>query len=74
MLVECKHFSTLYPSGGQRIGDVFELTNEQTLHFESLGWVRRLPESQQRRLRLERIGKNAPAKDLSNRKMFIRKR
>lgn len=75
-LVECLHYSTEYPSGGQRIGDIFNLPEDLVSHYESLGWVERLPE----KLGRKRIGKDTiyfndkfPI-DLSSRNMFKRKR
>jgi hypothetical protein len=49
MLVKCKKYSTMYPEGSQNIGDIFELTKEQALYYENIGWVEPLPDELQPR-------------------------
>ena len=47
MLVRCKHYSVTYPTGGQNIGDIFDLTKAQTDYYEKMGWVETLPQEMQ---------------------------
>ena len=39
MLVKCKKYSVTYPDGGQKVGDIFDLTKDQAIYYESIGWV-----------------------------------
>ena len=43
MLVRCKHYSTLYPNGGQNPGDIFDITKNLAEYYKELGWVEILP-------------------------------
>jgi hypothetical protein len=78
-LVECLHFSTQYPTGGQSVGDVFNLTEDQVLYYESLGWVRKLEDNSNKKKR-KRVKSDSSffrkdsAIDLSSMVMFKRKR
>lgn len=49
--VECLHYSTEYPSGCQRKGDLMLLSQEHLDHFLKLRWVRKLPEILQKKHR-----------------------
>lgn len=71
-LVRCKHFSIIYPTGPQRVGDVFELTKEQAEYYVKLKWVEILPNHQQLKNlngKLQ-VSKDRPAFDLSKTKIF----
>ena len=47
MLVRCKHYSTLYPSRGQSVGDIFDLSKAQAEYYEKMGWVESLSQEMQ---------------------------
>ena len=47
MLVKCLHYSVTYPTGGQNIGDVFDLAKAQAEYYEKLGWVEIFPQELQ---------------------------
>ena len=47
MLVKCKHYSTSYPSGGQSVGDIFDISKAQVDYYTQLGWVEALPQELQ---------------------------
>jgi len=47
MLVRCKHYSTSYPSGGQSVGDIFDISKAQVDYYTQLGWVEALPQELQ---------------------------
>ena len=47
MLVKCLHYSVTYPTGGQNIGDIFDLAKAQADYYEKMGWVKILPQELQ---------------------------
>ena len=47
MLVKCLHYSTSYPSGGQSVGDIFDISKAQVEYYTQLGWVEALPQELQ---------------------------
>lgn len=57
VFVECLHYSTQYPSGGQRVGDILALTEKQVIHYVSVGWVKVLPQHLQEKWK-KVFGKN----------------
>ena len=71
MLVKCKHYSTTYPDGGHRIGDIFDLTKDLAEYYTNLGWIEILPQELQpetKRGRKKKLESNSPS-NLSNSKL-----
>lgn len=47
MLVRCLHYSTTYPDGGHKIGDIFDLPKLQAEYYQKIDWVQILPKELQ---------------------------
>lgn len=67
MLVKCKKYSVTYPSGGQKIGDIFDLTKAQADYYSELDWVEILPDILQpdKKRGRKKLDNTKPAVDLS---------
>lgn len=74
MLVKCKKFSVIYPTGPQRIGDIFELNKKQADFYAELGWVEILPKHFQSKNEQGKlvVSIEKPALDLSKNKNIYR--
>lgn len=58
MLVRCLHYSISYSSGGQKIGDIFDLPKIQAENYQKMGWVEILPNSLQPEVKRGKKKKN----------------
>lgn len=74
MKVKCLHYSASYPDGGQRVGDLFDLTKSQAEYYESIGWIKILHKGIQTARKRGRFQKNNTLKDLSSGQHYERAR